>query len=114
MIGKVALVGLGLGSFLPVWSCGLRKRLTFWEFVVDHTVFGPEPEYVPEELYTQPLTEEEFEELCVLREVEQILALAGSQTATGACPRCGADIKLSIPPPQEVRCPGCSSLLEPT
>lgn len=113
MIGKLALVGLGLGSFLPVWSCGLRKRLTFWEFALDHTVFGPEPEYVPEELYTQPLTEEEFEELCALREAEQILA-AGSETATGTCPHCRADIRLPIPLPQEVRCPGCSSLLELT
>jgi len=75
MSGTAVVVFLGLGVLgsMPVWSCGLRKRLTLWEFVLDHTVFGPDPEYVPEELYTQPLTEGEFVKLCVLREAQQIL-----------------------------------------
>ncbi len=83
MSGKAVAVILGLGVLgsLPVWSCGLRKRLTFYEFVLDHTIFGPDPEYVPQELYTQPLTEEEFALLCALQEAEQILSAAGGGTS---------------------------------
>ena len=72
------ILGLGVLGSIPVWSCGLRQRLTFWEFVLDHTVFGPNPEYVPEELYTQPLTEGEFAQLCALQEAQQILQLGTS------------------------------------
>jgi len=73
--GKAVAIILGLGILgsMPVWSCGLRKRLTLWEFVLDHIVFGPDPEYIPEELYTQPLAEEEFAHLCALQEAQQIL-----------------------------------------
>lgn len=85
MTGKAAAVILGLGVLgsLPVWSCGMRRHLTFWEFILDHTVFGPEPEYIPEELYTQPLTEGEFASLCALQEAEQILQL-GTPTEEGS------------------------------
>ncbi|MBA7665023.1 hypothetical protein ES703_73089 [subsurface metagenome] len=75
MAGKAVAIILGLGILgsLPVWSCGLRKRLTFWEFALDHTISGPDPEYIPEELYTRPLTEGEFMKLCALQEAQQIL-----------------------------------------
>lgn len=69
VIASVSLLVLGS---LPVWSCGLRKRLTFWEFVIAHTAWGPEPEYVPEELYTQPLTEDELHKVCAISEAGQI------------------------------------------
>lgn len=74
MGNKIAIASVSLlvlGS-LPVWSCGLRKQLTFWEFVIAHTTWGPEPEYVPEELYTQPLTEDELNKVCALSEAKQI------------------------------------------
>ena len=75
-LGIVLASSLVLGS-LPVWSCGLRKNLSFWEFVLDHTVFSPQPvEYVPEELYTQPLAEEEMDKLCAVSEAEQITGFA--------------------------------------
>lgn len=85
MSGNAVAVILGLGVLgsLPIWSCGQRKQLTFWEFVLDHTVFGPNPEYIPEELYTQPLTEEEFAHLCALQEAQQILQLGTPASAAG-------------------------------
>lgn len=76
--GIILAFGLVAGG-LPVWSCGLRKHLSFWEFVLEHTVLSPHPcEYVPEELYTQPLTEDELDKLCAVSEAEQI---TGSTTA---------------------------------
>lgn len=113
MSGKAVAVILGLGILgsLPVWSCGLRKRLTFYEFAIAHTVFGPDPEYIPAELYTQPLTDEEFECLCVLREAEEILGTG--QAVTAPCPQCGAEIRLRLPLPREVHCPSCMAVLEP-
>jgi hypothetical protein len=44
---------LAIGSFVPVWRSGRRGNLTFWQFVLNHTIFGPEVEYVPEEDYTR-------------------------------------------------------------
>ena len=81
MGGKAAavIVGLGVLGCLPVWSCGLRRRLTLWEFVLDHTIFGPSPEYVPEELYTQPLSEQELQQLCALHEAQRVLRAATSE-----------------------------------
>jgi len=38
-------------SFLPVWRCGLRGDLTFWQFVQEHTIWGHDVEYIPEEFY---------------------------------------------------------------
>ena len=38
-------------SFLPIFRSGLRKNLSFWEMVWNHTIFGPFPEYIPEEDY---------------------------------------------------------------
>jgi hypothetical protein len=46
----VLLAGLGL---LPVWRSGLRTHLNFYEFIVNHTVFGPQVEYIPEEYLTR-------------------------------------------------------------
>lgn len=75
---KVAL-GVGLGgllifSFLPIWSCGLRKRLTFWSFALHHTILSRDPvEYIPQELYSKPLTKEELDKLNTLFEAEEIV-----------------------------------------
>lgn len=46
----VIMAGVAL---LPVWRCGLREKLTFYEFVINHTVFGPPVQYLPEELLTR-------------------------------------------------------------
>ena len=54
---KVGIAFILLG-FLPVWRCGLRENLNFYEFVGEHTIFSPhEVEYIPEELLTWGETE---------------------------------------------------------
>jgi len=49
-VHKLALIML-LASQLPIWRSGGRGNLTFQQFVLNHTVFGPPVEYVPEEDY---------------------------------------------------------------
>lgn len=50
---KPLLLVLLVLSFLPVWRCGLRSKLTFWGFVREHTVFGSPVEYIPAEDYEE-------------------------------------------------------------
>jgi len=40
-----------LASFVPVWRCGLREDLNFWQWTYLHTKWAPTPQYIPEELY---------------------------------------------------------------
>jgi hypothetical protein len=47
---------LALASFIPVWRSGNRTGLTLWGFVINHTIFGPPVEYVPEEDYISALS----------------------------------------------------------
>ena len=49
LIGLVVLTLLL--SLLPVWRCGLRGNLTFWQFTREHTIWGSPVEYIPEEDY---------------------------------------------------------------
>lgn len=51
------LVILGGLALLPVWRCGLRENLSFYEFIINHTIWGPPVEYIPEELLTRGETE---------------------------------------------------------
>lgn len=53
---KTVLILVGIASFIPIWRSGGRKNLTFWQFVLNHTVMGPPVEYVPEEDYTRALS----------------------------------------------------------
>ena len=75
---KIAL-GVGLGgllifSFLPIWSCGLRSRLTFWQFALAHTILDrKQVQYLPEELYSKPLTRDELDKLNALFEAGEIV-----------------------------------------
>lgn len=84
-MSRVEIIGLGiviggLIALLPIWTSGLRRGLTFFDFVRAHTVFDPKPvTYVPEELYTQPLTRDELNELLVLHQAEEIVALPEGQ-----------------------------------
>jgi len=41
---------------LPVFRSGGRTGLNFWGWVINHTIFGPPVEYVPEEDYVGELT----------------------------------------------------------
>ncbi len=41
--------------FLPIFRSGGRTGLIFWEWVRNHTIFGPPIEYVPEEDYAREL-----------------------------------------------------------
>lgn len=40
---------------LPIFRSGGRTDLTFWGWIVNHTIFGPPVEYVPEEDYAREL-----------------------------------------------------------
>lgn len=56
--GEKIATALVLLGFLPVWRCGLREDLNFYQFVGEHTIFSPHTvEYIPEELLTQGETE---------------------------------------------------------
>ena len=47
---------LAIESFtLPIFRSGGRTGLSFWEWVWNHTIFGPAVEYVPVEDYTREL-----------------------------------------------------------
>lgn len=75
---KIALaIGLGgllIFSFIPIWSSGLRKGLNFWQFALAHTILDRKPvQYIPQELYSQPLTREELDKLIALFEAEEIV-----------------------------------------
>lgn len=75
---KIAL-GVGVGglvvfSFLPIWSCGLRKGINFWQFFLAHTVLMRQPvQYIPQELWSKPLTREELDTLNALFEAQEIM-----------------------------------------
>jgi hypothetical protein len=53
---KLALGLLGVESFtLPIFRSGGRTGLSFWGWIVNHTIFGPPVEYVPVEDYAREL-----------------------------------------------------------
>ena len=54
VISKDLVVLAALASFVPVWRCGLRENLSFWQFVQEHTIYGSPVEYIPEEEYNLP------------------------------------------------------------
>jgi len=51
------LVILGGVGLIPAWRCGLREHLNFYEFIIEHTIFGHPVEYIPEEYLTRGATE---------------------------------------------------------
>ena len=52
---------LGIGTLIvasftvPVFRSGGRTELTFWQWIINHTIWGPPVEYVPEEDYMREL-----------------------------------------------------------
>ena len=53
MIKAPIIIGLGLLGLLPVWRSGLRENMSFYEFVLSHTILDSnEVEYIPEERLT--------------------------------------------------------------
>jgi uncharacterized membrane protein len=48
---KIILTVAGLASLLPIWRSGLREHMNFWEWIINHTIWGPPSEYIPEEYY---------------------------------------------------------------
>lgn len=44
-------IGLLAFSLLPIWTSGLREKMTLWEWIINHTTFGAPSEYIPEEYY---------------------------------------------------------------
>jgi len=56
-IAPKLLLGLvAVESFaLPIFRSGGRTGLSFWQWVANHTIFGPPVEYVPEEDYSREL-----------------------------------------------------------
>ena len=58
---SVGLAKLGIGILIvasftvPVFRSGGRTELTFWQWIINHTIWGPPVEYVPEEDYMSEL-----------------------------------------------------------
>lgn len=50
-IRTVGLITLGIASLFPIWRSGGREDLNFWEWIWNHTIWGPPVEYIPEEDY---------------------------------------------------------------
>ena len=51
-IGGKTIIALTAASLLlPVFRSGGRDNLNFWEWVLNHTNWGPPIEYIPEEDY---------------------------------------------------------------
>jgi len=48
-------VAIGACFTVPIFRSGGRTHLTFFQWVWNHTIFGPPVEYVPEEDYTREL-----------------------------------------------------------
>jgi hypothetical protein len=58
-LGNVGIIATGLlftaGNCVPIFRSGGRTNLTLFEWGVNHTIFGPPVEYVPEEDYIREL-----------------------------------------------------------
>lgn len=50
----VILIVVALG-FMPIWRSGLRGHQTFYQFTLNHTIYGPPVEYIPEENYEEAM-----------------------------------------------------------
>jgi hypothetical protein len=48
---KGMLIIAGAATFLPIFRSGLRDNLNLWEWLWNHTIWGPKVEYIPEEQY---------------------------------------------------------------
>jgi len=70
-----ALAGAGVLLFAPIWKSG-KRRMSGWDFIWGHTIWGPDPLYIPEHELYAPLTEEEWERLLRLREEEKMVQIA--------------------------------------
>lgn len=56
VLPKLLLGLVVIESFtLPIFRSGGRTELSFWQWVKNHTIFGPPVEYVPEEDYRREL-----------------------------------------------------------
>lgn len=56
VLPKLALGLVAVESFtLPIFRSGGRTGLSFWQWLVNHTVFGPAVEYIPFEDYSREL-----------------------------------------------------------
>lgn len=56
---EIALMGFVALSLVPIWRSGLRQNMNLWEWIINHTVFGPPSEYIPEEYYLPDKLSEE-------------------------------------------------------
>lgn len=67
---ELVMLGAGIlivASFtVPMFRSGGRTGLNFWQWIINHTIFGPPVEYVPEEDY--------------MRELEGIIQLSESKS----------------------------------
>lgn len=50
-------IGVGIVAFftVPIFRSGGRTNLTMFQWIVNHSIFGPPVEYVPEEDYATEL-----------------------------------------------------------
>ena len=45
--------GLLVLSVLPIWRSGLKDNLNFWQFLLNHTIWGDPVEFIPKEMYSE-------------------------------------------------------------
>ncbi len=48
---NLVLILLVASFAIPVFRSGKRENLNFWEWIFNHTIWGPPVEYLPEENY---------------------------------------------------------------
>lgn len=58
----MVLVLLFMSFGLPIFRSGMRENLNFWQFILNHTIWGPPVEYIPEELYMDELRPADYPE----------------------------------------------------
>jgi hypothetical protein len=79
-IKRFLIAAVVVGFFtVPVFRSGGRTGLTCWGWLINHTIFGPPVEYVPEEDYAV-----ELKGVKLVREITPSQSLDGVISAYGA------------------------------
>jgi len=94
---------LGLFSLLPIWRTGLVTNQNLWQWLWQHSVFSPMPQYVPEELYKDEVIDMK---LCQIKpasemnanEVARTICLRNGQISWGSKGHSGTPSDVWIKP----------------
>jgi hypothetical protein len=71
---------------VPCFRSGMRSRLTLFEFIVNHTIWGPPVEFIPEEDYTSIFGVQGLSGASVARASEQGLQQDRNADMSGVLP----------------------------